>query len=372
VQLVKTDLQARLEKLQAALGAAGYDVAAIVPGPTLTYLTRLHFALSKRPLVLFVPAVGEPGVIVPALEMPRFAGELPFSLHFYTYTDAEGYRKGFEKAGIDLAGKKIAVEGLTMRVLEGQLIEEYAPRSKIVSAEDTISAIRLHKDEGEIASMRQAINISQGALDEILPKIKVGMTERQVANLLQQAMTDRGSQGNAFDVHVLTGPKSAQPHGAPADVEIQNGDVLLFDFGAAINGYPADITRVFAVGEIDPELVKVYDIVLAANEAGIRAARPGIAAQDVDRVVRKVITDAGYGEYFIHRTGHGLGLFIHEAPNIVEGNAQILEPGMVFTVEPGIYLPEKGGIRIEDNLVVTEDGAEVLTSYPKTLRTIGS
>jgi Xaa-Pro dipeptidase len=118
--------------------------------------------------------------------------------------------------------------------------------------------------------------------------------------------------------------------------------------------------------------VKVYDIVRAANEAGIRAARPGIAAQDVDRVVRKVITDAGYGEYFIHRTGHGLGLFIHESPNIVEGNTQILEPGMVFTIEPGVYLPEKGGIRIEDNLVITQDGAEVLTSYPKALRTIGN
>jgi Xaa-Pro dipeptidase len=372
VQLVKTELQARLEKLQTALGTAGYDVAAIVPGPTLTYLTRLNFHLSKRPLVLFVPAVGEPGVIVPALEMPRFAGEPPFPLHFYTYTDAEGYRKGFEKAGADLAGKKIAVEGLVMRVLEGQLIQQYAVGSQLISDEETISAIRLHKDESEIAAVRQAIAISQGALDETLPKIKVGMTERQIANLLQQAMTDRGSQGNAFDVHVLAGPKSAQPHGVPDDVPIQNGDVLLFDFGAAINGYPADITRVFAVGEIDPELRKIYDIVLAANEAGIRAARPGVAAQEVDRAARKVIVDAGYGEYFIHRTGHGLGLFIHEAPNIVEGNAQLLEPGMVFTVEPGIYLPEKGGIRIEDNLVITEDGAEVLTSFPKTLRTIGS
>ena len=273
---------------------------------------------------------------------------------------------------MDLAGKKIAVEGLVMRVLEGQLIQQYASGSQLISDEEAISAIRLHKDEGEIASMRQAIGISEAALDEILPKIKVGMTERQVVNMLQQAMTDRGAGGTAFDIHVLAGPNSAQPHGFPRDVAIQDGEVLLFDFGAAINGYPADITRVFAVGEIDPELVKVYNIVRAANEAGIRAARPGIAAQDVDRVVRKVITDAGYGEYFIHRTGHGLGLFIHESPNIVEGNTQILEPGMVFTIEPGVYLPEKGGIRIEDNLVITQDGAEVLTSYPKALRTIGS
>jgi Xaa-Pro dipeptidase len=226
VQLVKTDLHARLEKLQRALGAAGYDVAAIVPGATLTYLTRLHFYLSKRPLVLFVPAVGEPGIIVPALEMPRFAGELPLPLHFYTYTDAEGFRKGFEKAGVDLAGKKIAVEGLVMRVLEGQLIQQYATGSQLISDEETISAIRLHKDEGEIASMRRAIGISEAALDDTLPKIKVGMTERQVVNILQQAMTDRGAGGNAFDIHVLAGPNSAQPHGFPRDVAIQDGEVL--------------------------------------------------------------------------------------------------------------------------------------------------
>jgi Xaa-Pro dipeptidase len=184
-------------------------------------------------------------------------------------------------------------------------------------------------------------------------------------------MADRHSEGLAFNPIVLAGPKSAQPHGDAGDNVIKDGELLLLDFGAAVDGYPADITRTFAVGQIDPELTKVYEVVKAANEAGVRAARPGMAAQELDRIVRKVIHDAGYGPHFIHRTGHGLGLDIHEGPVIVEGNTQLLEPGMVFTIEPGIYLPEKGGVRIEDNVTITETGAEVLTSYPRALRVIG-
>ncbi len=367
------ETMARLAKFQGLIGSAGLDAAALVPGATMTYLTNLSFHLSKRPLVLIIPAQGEPNVIVPALEVQRISDQLPFPLRFFTYSDGEGSRPAFEQAckALALAGKKVGVEGYQMRVVEGQLLEQYAPGCTLMSADDPISAIRLHKGADELAAMRQAIAISQAALAATLPQVKVGMTEQQVRDTLLREMAAGGGGGDAFQPIVLTGAKSAMPHGEPDDTPIHDGELLLFDFGTKINGYPSDITRTFAVGEIDPELKKIYGIVLAANEAGIRAVRPGVTAQEVDRAARGVIREAGYGEYFIHRTGHGLGLDIHEAPFILEGNTQVLEPGMVFTIEPGIYLPGKGGVRIEDNIVITETGAEVLTSYPKTLRVIG-
>jgi Xaa-Pro dipeptidase len=229
----------------------------------------------------------------------------------------------------------------------------------------------MHKDAAETARMRQAIAISEAALEETIAGVQPGLTERRIVTLLLSAMANAGSEGNAFDPIVLGGPNSALPHGIPSDRALQDGDLLLFDFGAASNGYLADITRTFAVGKVDPELVKVYETVLAANQAGIRAAKPGVPAQEVDRAARKVIVDAGYGEYFLHRTGHGLGIDAHEGPYIREGNGQLLEPGMVFTVEPGIYLPGKGGVRIEDDVLVTATGVDVLTSFPKAFKVIG-
>src|SRR5262249_4736428 len=326
------------------------------------------------PLVLFIPASGDPTLIIPVLEVSRVAEDPPYPLQFFTYTDAEGYQPAFERAckAMGLMGKKVAVEGIKMRVLEGQMIEKYAPGSLVISADDTISQIRLHKGESELAAMRAAIQISQKALDATVSKVRAGMTERQITNMLLLQMAEQGGNNNAFEPIVLAGANSAQPHGVPGDLPIQDGDLLLFDFGTTVDYYPADITRTFAIGKIDQELKNVYDVVLAANEAGIRALKPGIMAQEVDRAARKVIDDAGYGKYFIHRTGHGLGLDIHEAPYILEGNTQVLEPGMVFTVEPGIYLPGKGGVRIEDNVTITPTGAEVLTSYPKALRVIGN
>lgn len=366
-------IKARLEKLQSMSRAAGSDVVALVPGATLTYVTGINFHLSKRPLVLFIPTAGDPTLIIPVLEVSRVAEDPPYPIQFFTYTDAEGYQPAFERAckAMGLMGKKVAVEGIKMRVLEGQMIEKYAPSSLVTSADDMISEIRLHKGESELAAMRAAIQISQKALEETVAEVRAGMTERQVTNMLLLAMAECGGNNNAFEPIVLTGANSAQPHGMPGDTPIRQGDLLLFDFGTTVDNYPADITRTFAVGEIDAELKKIYEIVLAANEAGIRALRPGAMAQDVDRAARGVIEAAGYGKYFIHRTGHGLGLDIHEAPYILEGNTQTLEPGMVFTIEPGIYLPGKGGVRIEDNVTITATGAEVLTSYPKALRVIG-
>ncbi len=368
-----TRTQARLERLRTLTRQAELDAVAFVVGANLTYLTGVVFHVSSRPLVAIIPVEGEFTFILPALEVPMVADRKPFPMTLISYTDAEGYLPAFEKVctALKLAGKRIGVEGMKMRVLEGQLIQRYAPGSSIIPAEDALMALRLYKDQDEIAAMREAIRISEKALDSMLPTVHPGMTERQIANLLLNAMSEGGGDGNAFEPIVLTGPNTAQPHGSPGDRTLRDGELLLFDFGTTRHGYPADITRTFAVGKFDPELARIYDIVLAANQAGISAARPGATAQDVDHAAREVIAKAGYGDYFLHRTGHGLGLDVHEPPYIRDGNSQVLEPGMVFTVEPGIYLQGRGGVRIEDNVVITASGADVLTSYPKTLRTLG-
>ena len=363
----------RLNKLRTIIAHAGLDAAALAPGSNLVYLTGIKYHLSERLHVFIIPAEGDPAMILPELEIPKIRDFSAYPVQLFPYADTEGPEGAFEAAckALSLGGKRIGVEGFKMRFVEGMQLRKYAPGCHIESADDTLALLRIHKDADEIGSLRKAIAVSEAALDAILPNVHVGMTERHVANMLILAMIDAGSSGEAFEPIVLSGPNSAKPHGTPTERKIQQDEILLFDFGTLQDGYPSDITRTFSVGTLSTDLSRVYDIVLAANEAGIRAAGPGVPAQEVDRAARKVITDAGYGEYFLHRTGHGLGPDGHEDPYMREGNTQLLEPGMVFTVEPGIYLAGKGGVRIEDDVVITETGAEVLTHYPKAPRVIG-
>jgi Xaa-Pro dipeptidase len=201
--------------------------------------------------------------------------------------------------------------------------------------------------------------------------VRVGMTERQVASLLTQALLQHGAEGLAFEPLIQSGPNAALPHATAGERVIQSGEVLLLDFGITLDSYNSDITRTFVLGDASAEIKKIYELVKQANAAGRAAARPGAAGQDVDRATRKVIAEAGYGQYFTHRTGHGLGLEGHEPPYMVEGNAVPLEVGNTFTIEPGIYIPGLGGVRIEDDMVITENGAESLTTYDRELRAIG-
>ena len=364
----------RLSRLHTLMMNATLDAAAFVPGPNMVYLTGIDMHLSQdRPLILVIPAEGEAVVIVPTLEAPRFTS-LPFPAIVYPYTDDEGFIPAFEAAAAKLGmgdGARIGVEGLRMRVLEGRLLEKYIGGSTVYSADEALMPLRLHKTPDEIAAMRKAIALSQKALTEIVEQVRVGMTERHIAAMLTAALNEAGSAGDSFPAIVLSGPNSALPHGAPGSRKVAEGDLVLFDYGGTADGYPADITRTFAIGVPDDRLAAIYATVLAANEAAIRACKPGVAALEVDRAARQVITDAGYGEYFTHRTGHGLGVDIHEPPYINGSNTQLLETGMVFTIEPGIYVPGIGGVRIEDNVLITDSGVDVLTTFPKDLQVIG-
>ena len=198
------------------------------------------------------------------------------------------------------------------------------------------------------------------------------MTEKELAaELVVQLLRNGSDAGLPFTPIVSGGPNSANPNASPTDRKLQAGDLLVIDYGAAANDYISDITRTFAVGEVDAEYAKIHKIVQEANAAGRAAGKPGVPCADVDKAAREVIDKSGYGEYFTHRTGHGLGMEGHEHPYMRGDNMQLLEPGMAYTVEPGIYLPGRNGVRVEDDVVVTETGSESLTTLPREMRVVG-
>ncbi len=242
----------------------------------------------------------------------------------------------------------------------------------MTSAEDSLAELRMRKDNEELSLMRKAVDIAQRALEKTLPTIQVGMSERQVASELTLQLLRAGSDSQMpFAPIVSGGPNSANPHATPSERPLAVGDLLVIDWGAYYEGYCSDLTRTFAIGEVDPEFKHIAEVVRLANDAGRQAAGPDVPAGQVDSAARAVIDGAGYGVFFTHRTGHGLGMQGHEAPYIRSGNSLRLKPGMTFTVEPGIYLPERNGVRIEDNVVITENGSETLSTLSRELVTLG-
>lgn len=365
----------RLERLIEVLNTHQLDCLALVPGANFAYMTGLDLHLMERPTVAFLPVGSPPVFVIPSLEKPRFDQKPPFSdLQLFTYTDQEGPLEAFKDAFTALPEMHtLGVEYLAMRVAELELIQRHVPNAMIQDGNPVMDKLRVIKDGDEIARMRRAIEISEQALARVIDAVRPGMTEREVANRLILALMEAGGENVPFAPIVLAGPRAALPHGGPTDARLKAGEVLLVDFGTRSGGYVSDITRTFALGKpLTAMHEAVYEAVLAANAAGVAAAGPGVSCQDVDRAARKVIEEAGFGEFFIHRTGHGIGVDGHERPYIVEGNEQILEPGMTFTVEPGIYIPGEVGVRIEDDVVITEDGAESLTTFPRVITVVGT
>ena len=357
-----------LARLDALLAKSGADLVGFVPGENMVYFTGLHFHLSERPILGLYSRQGL-SFIIPQLEVAKLEARPELEARRFQWTDQGGYQAAFEEAVAALTpGDAIcALDGQTLRLFEWLALEEAGlARANAADIGELFLNMRARKAPEEIAAMQRAVDISEAALQATMAWARPGMTERQIADRLTAEMVAQGAQGVAFNL-VLTGPKSGLPHGNTADRVWGEDEFLLIDFGAYYNDYPADITRTFCAGEPSAQMRAMYDAVYAANAAARAFARPGVSCEDVDRVARDVIEAAGLGEFFIHRLGHGLGLSVHELPNIVAGNQQVLQPGMVFTIEPGVYLPGVGGVRIEDNVAVTEDGLHVLTSYPREL-----
>jgi Xaa-Pro dipeptidase len=364
----------RYAHLTDLIHAEGLDALVLNPGPTLTYLTGLVFHLNERPTVLLVSPPAAPALILAGLEILK-AKQSGVPVQSFTYNDnPDSWQAAFNQAvqALHLDGLKIGVEPERLRFMELNYLEHAAPGAKFVSAGNLLASLRMQKDEQEIAAMRKAVQIAQQALLATMPFIKAGVSEHQIAAELTLQLLRAGSDPEMpFPPIVSSGPNSANPHASPGERKLVHGDLLVIDWGAAYQGYFSDLTRTFAIGEVIPEFEQIAKIVAEANGAGRSTAKPGIPAGMVDHAARAVITQANYGPYFHHRVGHGLGMEGHEPPYMYGENPLVLAEGMTFTVEPGIYLADRGGVRIEDDMVITRDGAETLSDLPRNLIHLG-
>ncbi len=287
----------RIQRLAELMVAQGVDCVAVMPGSNLRYLAGVSFRLSERPTLAFFSAKARPAAVVPSFEVSRFtAGSASIDWQLFSWPDEAGPAAAFAGAAsaLGLTGKTLAIEENVLRVRELRLLEASAADVHFAPAEPILADMRIRKNAAEVAKMRQAVAITEEALEAVLLDIRVGMSERSIAERLTVELKRRGAEALAFDLAVVSGPNSALPHGQPSDRKVRAGDLLLFDFGVTVDGYASDITRTVAVGEVGAELRRVYDVVRQANEAGRAAARPGVEIQEVDRAARKVIVEAGF------------------------------------------------------------------------------
>ncbi|UHA75599.1 M24 family metallopeptidase [Paenibacillus sp. 481] len=344
--------------------------ALLITDPThVYYLTGFACDPHERFLGIVMCKGQEPVLIVPVLDADK-AASVSSVQRIATHTDTDNpyhILKQHLPAGLEV----IAIEKEHMSVQRYEALHEAVQAKRYMDIGPTLREMRLIKTAAEVELMAEAVRVVEAVLREGVSRVKIGVTEVEIVAELEYQMKKLGASGPSFSTMVLAGEKSALPHGSPGTRKIQAGELLLFDLGVYVNGYASDITRTFAVGEIDDELKTIYNTVLEANMRAIEAVKPGVTFGSLDRTARDVITDKGYGQYFTHRLGHGLGIDVHEYPSVHGQAEELLQPGMAFTIEPGIYVPGRGGVRIEDDVVVTEDGVNVLTTYPKELTVIG-
>ena len=349
---------------------AGTDAVALVPGPNFERLFSAAFGSHERPMLVVVPAEGPVAAIVPNLELLSFDA-LGFEGAVFDWRDQDGYTEAFRALAAHVPLASLAVEGQVMRVFVHHALAQAYPGLRVVDAERAISALRLRKTGPEVAALTQAIRISEAALADTLADVRAGMTERAVERRLVAALFAQGAEGLSFPPIVAAGANAAMPHAHARDVAIRAGEALLIDFGARAGGFAADVTRTVFVGHADEEARAIYDTVLRANEAALAVTRAGVTAHEVDDAATAVLEASPYAAGIRTKTGHGLGRAVHEAPYVMRGNHEALDAGTVYTDEPGLYLPGRIGVRIEDVVLVTEDGHRCLTDFPKTLTVVG-
>ncbi len=338
------------------------DAVALVPGANFTRAVGQSFGSNERPIVVVIPAEGQPAAIMPNLELGSWE-LVDFEGAVFDWYDQTGYQSAFEELAAHLPLTSLAVEGQAMRVFVQQAFSKAYPGLRVVDGEVQISGLRAIKTESDVAALTAAIEISERALERVVRAVRIGQTEADVERALIQALFAEGADELAFSPIIAAAENSARPHAhARADYKIQSGDALLFDFGARKHGFAADITRTFFVGEVSDADREVYDTVLRANLKGFDVCRPGVTAHDIDDAVTGVLEASPYADRIRTKTGHGLGREVHETPYIMRGNDQLIEEGMVWTNEPGLYDLNSFGVRIEDDVLVTAKGPEVLTS----------
>lgn len=347
----------RIKRAQSVMNEQGIDFLLVGPSSDLFYLLGFDAHLSERLNLLVIPKSGKPTYVVPVLESPLVLDRAEL-VNIAKWEETQAPAELVAKAVGDAGGKKLAVADQLWSVFLLRL-QSALPNGSWTSANDVLRTLRMQKDPYEVERMTEVSRLTDEAWHEFVEGGPIsGLTETQTMERLRQGMLKRGLKAG-FGI-CASGPNSASPHHHTGDRVIQTGDAVIFDWGGTLDGYQSDITRTVFVGEPTEEFRKVYEIVSRANQATLDAVKPGVPCEELDRVARKVITDAGYGPQFLHRVGHGLGLDVHEEPYLVDGNKLPLAEGMVFSDEPGIYIEGKFGVRIEDAVVCTESGGKRL------------
>lgn len=347
--------------------AGGLGAVAFVPGPNLAYLTGVHLHLMERPTLYALTAEGRSVAMMPSLERQKWDAAMPDAETIF-WDDSDGPDGAFRALVDTLAAEHpLGVEGLRMRATEYRALAQSFGPERLVDADPAMAALRLIKSSDEICALRRAVAISEAALYEALDAGIAGRSGHQIAARLKAAMLAHGATGFAFDPIVLSGEESADPHGDVSARVLSPGDPLLIDFGASWGDMHADITRTVFCRHATDAHAKIYETVRASNEAGRAAVCAGRAIGDVDHEATAVLEKSRFADLILHKTGHGLGREVHEAPAVTRANRDPQQAGMVFTIEPGLYRPGDIGVRIEDDVVVADTGHECLTSFTKEL-----
>jgi Xaa-Pro aminopeptidase len=362
------DFAARMDRAAAQAADAGLTGVLVTPGPDLVYLTGYApIAITERITLLALHPGRRPALIAPILERPDAeAAPAAGALELSDWQDGnDPYAATAEL--LDAGGRYAISDSAWAMQLLG--LQRTLPESRYESMTDALPMLRAVKGPDEIERLAEAGEAADASLEELVKVRFSGRTEAEIAGDLAALLKQHGHSQVDFTV-VGSGPNGANPHHEMSERTIEEGDMVVLDFGGLKDGYGSDTTRTVHVGEPTDEEREVFEIVRRAQQAGFEAVRPGVACQEVDRAARKVISDAGYGEYFIHRVGHGIGQTTHEPPYMIEGETRPIEPGMCFSIEPGIYLPGRFGVRIEDIVVATEDGGRRLNHTSHEMRIV--
>jgi Xaa-Pro aminopeptidase len=360
--LAPMDVAGRLPRLREEMSAANVDALLVTHLTNIRYLTGFT---GSAALLLVLP------------QEVLFVTDGRYRDQSGEQLDANGIDARIEVSALEQEAKLAdAAHGIARVGLEATHVTWAAKRryaakvfdgAELVPTDGLIEQLRMTKDDGEIARIEHACSIADEALAQVLPRLRDEPVERDFGLELDTTMRKLGASDVSFETIVGSGPNGAKPHARPTERRVREGDLVVLDFGALFDGDPSDMTRTVCVGAPTETQRRMDEVVRAAQAAGVAAVRPGVTGREVDHVCRDVIGEAGWGEAFLHGTGHGVGLDIHEDPRVAQSGAATLAPGHVVTVEPGVYLPEHGGVRIEDTVVVTDDGCRPLTTAPKEL-----
>lgn len=349
----------KLEQITAELKSQQAGAAWITTPLNIFYFTGYLSDPHERLLALLIKENGEQVLFCPQLEVDEVKAS-PFEGEVIGYLDIEN---ALDKYTFTVNKLLVEAEHLTVK-RQRELVEAFNVQN-FGDIDQTIKDLRNVKSENEIATIKKACELADKCIEIGVDFLKEGVTERQVVNHIENAIKDYGVNEMSFDTMVLFGDHAASPHGTPGDRQLQRDEYVLFDLGVIYNNYCSDMTRTVKFGEPNDKAQEIYNVVLKAEQEAIAAIKPGVTIKDVDDIARNIISDAGYGDYFPHRLGHGLGLEEHEYQDVSSSNTNQFVAGMVITVEPGIYVPGVAGVRIEDDILVTEDGNESLTGYEK-------